>query len=277
MSCITPRILTIQDYSCMGRCSLTVALPIISCCGCECVGLPSTVLSNHTQFKSFKYVDLNDELIDFVSCWDSYNHHFDYIYTGYLSTSQIENVIEIIKKLKTKETKVIIDPAMADNGKLYPSFNNNHINKMKELLKYADYIIPNLTEVCFLLDKEYKEYSIDDIISIIKEFNNSVIMTGIRNNKNISTILKENNSIQVFNSKIKKGVYHGTGDLFASAFVGTLAKLNNIDNAITIAQKMVSKSIDYTLEEKKDGLIYGPSFERAIPYLIKELKKATTK
>ena len=271
------RVLSIQDYSIMGRCSTTVALPIISSCLVECVALPSCVLSNHTQFKSWEISDLTSKMYLNTTKWDNYDHDFDAIYTGYLLDSQITETLKIIEKYNSSRTTIIVDPAMADDKKLYPGFDISHINIMNSLVKKANIVIPNLSELVFLTFSEIKdEYTENELLVMLKKLSNNnktVILTGVKkNNKNIIYLYSQN-KLTLFTSVNKKGKYHGSGDLFASTFVGAYTRLNDIDLAIDIAKTVVSKSIDATIKEKIDGVIYGLNFEEVIPYLSNRIKK----
>lgn len=275
------RVLSIQDYSIMGRCSTTVALPIISSCLVECVALPSCILSNHTQFKSWEISDLTSKMYLNTTKWDEYDHFFDSIYTGYLLDTQIVETLKIIEKYYTNKTTIIVDPAMAESFKLYPGFDLGHIEYMNKLVNKASIVIPNLSELVFLTNSEIKDnYSDNEILLMLNKLSNKtkiVILTGIkRNNKNIIYLLKKN-KLTLFTSVNKKGNYHGSGDLFASTFVGAYTRLNDINLAIDIAKTVVSKSIDATIKEKIDGVIYGLNFEEVIPYLSNKIKKETNK
>lgn len=275
------RVLSIQDYSIMGRCSTTVALPIISSCLVECVALPSCILSNHTQFKSWEISDLTSKMYLNTTKWDEYDHFFDSIYTGYLLDTQIVETLKIIEKYYTNKTNIIVDPAMADDKKLYPGFDISHINIMNSLVKKANIVIPNLSELVFLTFSEIKdEYTENELLVMLKKLSNNnktVILTGVKkNNKNIIYLYSQN-KLTLFTSVNKKGKYHGSGDLFASTFVGAYTRLNDINLAIDIAKTVVSKSIDATIKEKIDGVIYGLNFEEVIPYLSNKIKKETNK
>ena len=152
------RIVTIQDISCVGKCSLTVALPIISAMGIETAVIPTAVLSTHTAFKNFTYRDLTGDLPKIAKHWKQEEFNFDGIYTGYLgSIEQIDILKEFFKQFKTPDNFIFIDPVMADNGKLYAGFDANFVKEMKKLCKMADIIVPNLTEASYMLEKEYKE------------------------------------------------------------------------------------------------------------------------
>ena len=168
------RLLTIQDISCVGQCSLTVALPIISACGLETCVLPSAVLSTHTAgFTGYTFRDLTEDMPSIKEHWVKEGIRFDAIYTGYLgSTKQIDYVADIFEATASKNGVKIVDPAMADNGSLYPGFDTDFVEAMKGLCAKADYVIPNITEACFLTGVEYKtvydrEY-VDLILSCIE-------------------------------------------------------------------------------------------------------------
>ena len=180
------RILTIQDISCVGQCSLTVALPILSACGLETAILPSAVLSTHTAgFSGYTFRDLTDDIPAITEHWEKEKITFDAIYTGYLgSTKQIDYVKAIIAGLLRQGGASFVDPAMADNGKLYPAFDGNYVEAMKELCFAADYCLPNITEACFLTGIEYREQYdekyITELLGAMKENGaENVILTGV--------------------------------------------------------------------------------------------------
>ena len=271
------RLLTIQDFSCLGRCSLTVAQPTISACGIECVAIPTAILSNHTQYESWTFTDLSEDLLNIVNKWDNYNNKFDAIYTGYLTTSQIDIVKSIIYKLKENKTIIYVDPAMADNGKLYTGFTLEHVKKMNELCSLADYIKPNVTEACLMTDTVYptepKEMSFYEelVKKLAKLGSKNIILTGVKLHKNkigILTFESEKEEISYIEYDYIDAYLHGTGDLFSSALVSLITLGYSLKDALDIAHKYVVKSISYTMEDKLDGLLYGPEFEKAIPFLV---------
>ena len=180
------KILTIQDISCVGQCSLTVALPIISACGIETCVLPSAVLSTHTAgFSGYTFRDLTEDMPSIKEHWKKEGINFSAIYTGYLgSTKQIEYVENIFADVATDDCVKIVDPAMADNGNLYPGFDKEFVDAMKGLCGKADYIVPNITEACFLTDMEYKtEYDRAYVDLLLKSLSDigckNIILTGI--------------------------------------------------------------------------------------------------
>lgn len=180
------KILTVQDISCVGQCSLTVALPILSACGLETCILPSAILSTHTAgFTGFTCRDLTEDFPAILAHWKKESISFDAVYTGYLgSTEQIGLVKEIFSTLTSKSALRIVDPAMADGGKLYPAFNEGYVSAMKGLCAQADILLPNLTEACFLTDTPYSEtYDEAYILSLCKKlsalFKGTIVLTGV--------------------------------------------------------------------------------------------------
>jgi pyridoxine kinase len=270
------RCLTIQDYSCMGRCSLTVALPILSATGVETIGLPTAILSNHTAFKDWSYHDLSDEMIHNVDMWMDYNHHFDCIYTGYLGNGQAKIVDDIIRKLKCDDTMIVVDPAFGDNGKLYSGFDANHVTEIKGLLKYADVICPNMTEACALLDIPYKGEGLSEIeaqrltLSLSKYGPRKIVVTGVLTDDGRAGCVmfdKNEENLSYYFTENLPGRYHGAGDTFASALTGALMNGVSMKNAVKIAHDFVHKGMIDASKEGLDGLLYGLPFERHLNYL----------
>lgn len=271
------RILTIQDISCVGQCSLTVALPIISACGQETAILPSAVLSTHTMGYSFPYIrDLTDDIPDFQKHWQKENITFDAIYTGYLgSTKQVAYVADILATMTTSGGKTIVDPAMADNGKLYPAFDMAYVEAMKGLVGQADVVLPNLTEACFLTGAEYKEtYDEAYIMDVVNKLHalgtKTVVLTGVGYAPGFTGVLISNeDGVDYYrHEKIAKS-FHGTGDAYASAFVGTWMGGKTIYEAARIAADFICKCIENTIPDESHW--YGVKFETAIPYLVQRL------
>lgn len=271
------RILTIQDISCVGQCSLTVALPILSACGLETAVLPSSVLSTHTAgFTGFTFRDLTDDMSAIRDHWVKEGIRFSAVYTGYLgSTRQIDLVAGIMDATGTEDCLKIVDPAMADNGKLYPAFDLAFVEAMKGLCAKADYIVPNITEACFLTGIPYKtEYDrayIDSLLEALSAIGcKNVILTGVGYTEGRTGIV-------VF----EKGVYsyyeheklpnscHGTGDIYASAFVGSLMRGKSAYDAAGIAAQYTLSCIRATALEENHW--YGAVFEPVLGKLIELL------
>lgn len=272
-----PKILTIQDISCVGQCSLTVALPIISACGVETCILPSAVLSTHTAgFSGFTFRDLTDDMPAISKHWQKENIKFDGIYTGYLgSTKQIGYVIDIIKNHNKDGAKAIIDPAMADGGKLYPLFNQEYVEAMKGLCACADYVVPNITEAAFLTDMEYKtEYDrayIDEMVEKLVALGaKNVILTGVSYRAGYTGIVVfENGEYNYYEHEFLPNSCHGTGDIYASAFTGALVRGKSAFEAAKIAADYTVECIKQTAGEENHW--YGAKFEPALKTLIEML------
>ena len=271
------RVLTVQDISCFGQCSLTVALPILSAAGHETVILPSAVLSTHTGgFTGFTFCDLTGEIPKITNHWSDEGIKFDAIYTGYLgSKTQIDYVKEMFNSLGKERFVKIVDPAMADNGKLYAGFDGDFVSEMKSLVFYADIILPNITEACFLTDTEYKEnYDEAYIDNLIKKLTDNgaktVIMTGVGFDSDTTGVMVyENGKKQYYkHRKVSRGS-HGTGDVYASAFVGAYLKNNDIYLSAKIAADYTLACIDNTVND--DSHRYGVKFEPVLPYYIDAL------
>lgn len=273
------RIVTIQDISCVGKCSLTVALPIISAMGIETAVIPTAVLSTHTAFKNFTYRDLTGDLPKIAKHWKQEKFNFDGIYTGYLgSIEQIDILKEFFKQFKTPDNFIFIDPVMADNGKLYAGFDANFVKEMKKLCKMSDIIVPNLTEASYMLEKEYKEiYSEQEIKDILIELSNLgpkyVVLTGVSFKDNKLGVMSYNKETNEFFTYFKEKIpakYHGTGDIFASTLVGAITNNNTLEEGLKIAVDYVWETINDTYKtNKKDA--YGVNFETKIPYLINRI------
>ena len=271
------RILTIQDVSCVGQCSLTVALPILSACGVETAILPSAVLSTHTAgFTGFTFRDLTDDMPSINEHWQKENIKFKAIYTGYLgSEKQIGIVKNIFKTSLENGGTTFVDPAMADNGKLYPIFDMNYVKAMVELCSCADYVIPNITEACFLTDTEYREnYDQEYIYGLVEKLREkgckNIILTGVSFNYGKTGIIVATDKIEYYEHKKLPNSCHGTGDIYASVFVGAMMKGNSPYKSAKIAGDFVVDCIKTT--EKADNHWYGAVFEPLIYKLSKKLK-----
>ena len=273
------RIMTVQDISCVGRCSLTVALPIISAAGVEAGVLPTAVLSTHTAFPKFTFRDLTDEIVPIANTFRELNIDFDAIYTGYLgSFEQLSLVEKFIKDFKTDSTFVLIDPVMADHGVLYKGFTPEFASRMAELCKNADLVVPNITEAAFMLGVPYNpDYDEKYIKNLLKSLTGlgcpRAALTGISFNKGEIGVYYYDSITDTyykyFNEKLD-AAYHGTGDVFASAALGAIMRGINIERALSIA-------VDYTLETMKKTALdknhrfYGVNFEEALPYYIQRI------
>ena len=271
------RILTIQDISCVGQCSLTVALPILSACGLETAMLPSAVLSTHTAgFKGFTFRDLAGDMPKINEHWKNEGIKFEAIYTGYLgSIDQVDYVLNIVKTTLNKGGLFIVDPAMADNGKLYPIFDMDYVNAMVRLCKSADYLLPNITEACFLTGVEYKEeYDKDYIDLLVSKLiglgAKNVILTGVSYKKETTgVVVYENGNYSYYEHVKLPNSCHGTGDIYASAFVGAMLNGKTAYESAKIAADYVVECIKATALENNHW--YGAKFEPLLKNLIEKL------
>lgn len=274
---MSTKVLTIQDISCVGQCSLTVALPIISACGLETCILPSAVLSTHTGgFTGFTFRDLTEDIPAIAAHWKKEGIDFQAIYTGYLgSAKQIEYVMDIMNTLSAENCLHIVDPAMADNGKLYTGFDLDFVQEMKKLCYSADIILPNITEACYITDTEYVEnYDrayVDALVEKLKANGaKTIILTGVSFKENCTGVLiHENGETKIYEHKKIANGCHGTGDIYASAFTGAMMRGHNAYDSAKIAADYTVKCIENTQGDKDHW--YGAKFESALPELIKSL------
>ncbi len=275
------RILTIQDISCVGKCSLTVALPIISAFGVETSVLPTAVLSTHTAFNGFTFRDLTDDLLQNAEHWKEQKITFDALYTGYLgSFKQLEIVEKIFNDFKTNENFILVDPVMGDNGKLYHGFDKNFALAMAKLCSKANIIVPNLTEASFMLDIPYVYDNYDEqyVKNILKSLTNlgakKAVLTGISLDKIHLGVYGYDSEKDEYFSYFREHLpvsFHGTGDVFASALCGALTINKDLNEALKIAVDYTVESIALTIKNENRNW-YGVDFETALPYLINRIK-----
>ena len=274
------RIITVQDISCVGKCSLTVALPVISAMGVETCVLPTAVLSTHTAFKGFTFRDLTADISNITAHWKQEKIGFDALYTGYLgSFEQIELMHSLIADFGGGGTRVIVDPCMGDNGSLYSGFTPDFAKAMAGLCAKAEVIVPNLTEASFLLGIPYvasgytKEY-IEDLVQKLAGLGaRRVVLKGVSfDDKKIGIVSYDSQNQKInwyFHERMPQS-FHGTGDIFASVLTGALVRDFTIEKACRLAADFVVESIKATLSHK-DYNWYGVDFEQAIPKLITQL------
>ena len=264
------KILTIQDISCYGQCSITVALPILSAFGFETAILPSAILSTHTSgFKNFTVHDLSDEIPLIVNHWKNEGIKYDVLYSAYLGeVRHIDLVLNIKKDLLKDNALFLVDPVMGDNGKLYPAFDMNYVEAMRRLVKEADIIIPNLTEACYLVNEKYKEkYDESYILNILNKLNKlgakNVVLTGVSYKEGfigIASLIK--GEYHYYEHKKIAKSYHGTGDVYTSSFLGEYLKTNDINKSIELAASFVVEAITNTLDDPNHN--YGVKFESVL-------------
>lgn len=273
------RLVTIQDISCFGKCSVTVALPVISALGTETVVLPTAVLSTHTgEFKNYTFHPLYNEFNGICNHWESLGIEFDAIYVGYIGSNElICAVSDFIDRFKKENTVVFIDPAMADNGKFYSGLDKDYAKNLAQLCTKADIISPNMTEAMILsggLPENYK--NIDDVKEIAQNLStlcNKVIITGVHNENSIATVSyeKETDTLYSAQKPLYDGVFYGSGDLFASAFIGMYLLGASLSEATQNASDFVNDCILKTLDER-DKYWYGLKFEQSLSVLTEYQK-----
>lgn len=275
------RIITVQDISCVGKCSLTVALPVISAMGVEACVLPTAVLSTHTAFKGFTFRDLTADISNITNHWKQEKISFDAIYTGYLgSFEQIELMHSLIADFGGGSTRVIVDPCMGDNGALYSGFTPDFAKAMAGLCSKADVIVPNLTEASFMLGIPYVEagYTKEYIEELVKKLaglgSRKVVLKGVSfDDKKLGIVSYDSQTQKIswyFHEKMPQS-FHGTGDIFASVLTGALVRGFELQDACRLAADFVVEAIRATLSHK-DYNWYGVDFEAAIPFLVERLK-----
>ncbi len=291
------RVLTVQDISCVGKCSLTAAIPVISAMGIEVCPLPTAILSNHTAFSSFSFLDLTDKIPEILNEWKKQGFHFDAIYTGYLgSIKQIDLVHKILDEFAQNDTLVVIDPCMADNGKLYTGFSQDFVKQMAKLCGRANVILPNMTEACFLVNQDYDifTHTNESITKLMEKLlslgANHVVLKGVdfssdkigvayysqKNNNDSKNLIGKSiieNSIDdmkiYFHHRYDEN-FHGTGDLFASVVTGALVLKKELKEAVEIACDFIQESIECTLSNPNYNW-YGVEFESALKNLPQRL------
>ena len=273
------RILTIQDISCFGKCSLTVALPLLSAMGIETVILPTAMLSTHTLFKGFTCKDLSDQLIPITSHWKQEGITFDAIYTGYLGTEEeIDTIIGIIDAFRNDRTLVFIDPAMGDNGKLYPAFDEHYAKKNADLCAVADIADPNITEASFLTGLPYREHYTEDyvremLLALADLGTKMPVLTGVSLSEGKTGAMGYDTEKKEFFSYQNERVpaaYHGTGDIFSSVLAGAFVLGVGRADALKIAADYTALTIAETLKNPGNPW-YGVDFEKTIPALVGSL------
>ena len=267
------RLLTIQDISCVGQCSTTVALPIVSACGVECAILPPAILSNHTGgFGSWSFADLTPEIGNVEAKWVEQGIKFDAFYTGYVCEAHINPILSVMSSCADPGALRFVDPAMADNGVLYKGFAQDFPSKMAKLCRDADYLLPNLTEAALLVGAEPKlsGYDRGDIESLIAGLHRlgakNVVLTGVSfDGAELGSAVSDGRAVEYdFNRKLER-MSHGTGDVFASVFAGAVMRGKSALEAASLAADIVCEAIEATDEDHW----YGVSFEKVMPSLVK--------
>lgn len=271
------RIAVIGDISGFGRCSLTASIPVISSLGIECCPFPTAVLSAQTGYSSYHFIDLTSEFTAYENEWEKLGYSFDGILTGYIASPlQADLIASFIKKFKSENTVLLVDPVMADDGEIYGTYSNELCGKVTEIAEKADIITPNLTELCILTGADYSEITSkendSDYLDLIRreaekmlsKTLKSVIVTGVRYKGEIYNLVCERNSYNQVKSKIFGGSYSGTGDLFASVICAKAVLGVPLKTAVATASKFLEKSVQssfYEGTDRNDGINFQEYLE----------------
>lgn len=265
------RILVIEDFSCIGNCSLTSAIPILSAQGHNVCAMPSALLSTQTGgISGYTYLDLASNMMPMYKHWKKVGITFDCVYVGFLGTEECcDNVEKILKEEKKAGAAIIVDPAMADNGKLYSIFNDSYAKKIMSLCKYADLITPNFTEAKMLADLSLElEPNESNASMMLNMFRNkstqSVVITGVEKDGGIGIGYLSKKKISFMYDKKVNAFIHGAGDVFASMLVGKLLNRYSLENSAKAAMAFIKDSIDVSVKAKAD-LRFGLNFEKLLP------------
>ena len=265
----TPRIAAIHDLSCFGRCSLTIALPVLSAMGCQCCPLPTALLSAHTGFPGNTFLDLTAEMGRIADHWTAMDLQFDAIYSGFLgSADQVDTVARFFDTFKKSDTAVIVDPVMGDHGTAYRTCTPELCRGMRVLAENADVITPNLTEAALLLDHPYEEIQRTDAYEVVRRLSlggrRSVVLTGYSSESGQTGALyfdRDSGESKAVQTPREPQDFSGTGDLFASVLAGGAARGVPLFQAAQAAADFVRDCIARTLAEgltEQDGVDFEP-------------------
>lgn len=269
------RLVTISDISCLGKCSLTTALPILSALGHECCILPTSLLSAHTAaFPEYTFTDLTSSMEEIIGHFEKRDVSFDGILTGYLTGPAQSQLVEaFIKAFQTDNTPVVVDPILGDHGKLYAGFTNKHVKAARSLCGKAHYILPNLTEATLLLNKPLpqnaEDYSLEQIHELAMELTqlgtDKIIITGVPKDGRVGIVgycKTTNTHFEYFNQR-QQGIFHGTGDIFAAAFFGGISHNLSWQTAAMKAADFTAECVKATAADPS-ARSYGTNFEQCI-------------
>lgn len=265
----TPRIAAIHDLSCFGRCSLTIALPVLSAMGCQCCPLPTALLSAHTGFPGNTFLDLTAEMGRIADHWTAMDLQFDAIYSGFLgSADQVDTVARFFNTFKKSSTAVIVDPVMGDHGTAYRTCTPELCRGMRVLAENSDVITPNLTEAALLLDRPYEEIQRTDAYEVVRRLSvggrRSVVLTGYSSESGQTGALyfdRDSGESKAVQTPREPQDFSGTGDLFASVLAGGVARGVPLFQAAQAAADFVRDCIARTLAEgltEQDGVDFEP-------------------
>lgn len=274
------RALTVQDLSCVGRCSLTVALPILSAAGVNTAVIPTALLSTHTgEFTGYTHLDLSDQLCPIVRHLRTLGLHYDAFYSGYLASgAQVEQILSMIDCLCDERTLLFVDPAFADNGRRYSLIDESMPAQMRRLCARAHTVTPNLTEAAFLLERPYpgERYDRKLIARYCRELLDmgpeNAIITDVSFSPGETGVAMQSRAMAepcfLFRTRLP-GTFHGTGDVFASFALAGLLQEMSLEKATERALNLTHRAVELTLQEG-EPLRYGVQFERVLSGLTEK-------
>ncbi|WP_338448639.1 pyridoxamine kinase [Niallia oryzisoli] len=280
------KVAVIQDLSSFGKCSLTAVIPVLSVMGVQACPLPTAVLSAQTGYPSFFCEDLTSKMNNYIEEWRKLDVTFDGIYTGFVTgEEQIQTIFQFLDTFYTKETLLLVDPVMGDTGEVYKLFTNELLVRMKELVKHADVITPNVTECCLLTGLSYEKlhsYSNEkDYIKALEEAGNTlqqetgaqVIITGVNppsadsDKQSIGNMYLDGNRTFYTAMEYNGDSYSGTGDLFASVIMGSMMRGEDLEESVQLAVKFLTEAInDASFEHVPHEA--GVNFEKYLRMLL---------
>lgn len=277
------RLVTIQDISCFGKCSLTAAIPVISAMGVETTVIPTAVLSTHTGsgFSGYTFRDLTEDIPKIAGHWKKLGIKFDAIYTGYIgSCEQIEVVKSFINDFRTEETLVVVDPVMGDGGRMYPGFDNKFVSSMRSLCAIADCILPNATEAALLLDRRYRndlreEEICDTLVRLTALGCKTAVMTGASCDRAHNGAMAYSRDTESFCKSFCEnidGSFHSTGDIFSSVVSGGMTLGMDLQTSLDLAVGFTHDCIRATLPIREEQW-YAVRFEPCLGDLAQACRK----
>ena len=272
------RVLAIHDISCVGRCSLTVALPSLSAGGVECSVLPTAVLSTHTgEFTGFTCHDLTDQIAPITHHLQSLGLCWDALFVGFLgSYEQIALIDRAYDQLKGERTLFLVDPAMADHGEVYQTYTPEMVAGTRRLCRRADIITPNLTEAALLLEEKYNPHpapgQVEEMLKRLYQLGaKNPVITGVSREEGMTGAAAfDGESFHWAQTPSYPQAFYGTGDVFSSALLTGLMTGRDLAQAVDLAVGFTHEAICHTLQEGRP-LRYGPCFEKALPWLMERV------
>ncbi|MDE7389706.1 MAG: pyridoxamine kinase [Lachnospiraceae bacterium] len=277
---MTKRVAVINDLSGFGKCSLTAAIAVLSAMGVQPCPMPTAVLTNQSGFPIYHSVDFTDNMDSYLDAWQKNNAEFNGIYSGYITNDkQIDYILRFINTFRRKDTVVIVDPVMADNGVKYRAYNELMCLKMRDLAAKADFITPNLTEICILTDNSFDEVAClngdallkkisEMAMSLVQENNQIVIVTGVPDDNSMCNCIFSKETKAFVRNKLYKGSYSGTGDIFASVFCGGIINGMSAEKAVELAGCFLEKSLADTIVIPDRDRNHGVEFEKNLSMLL---------